>query len=235
MHDLIQSKELIRFWFEFYKLALKIGDANTCEELRNTYKGWGDVAKVKFDSWWPKHEHLFTEQKVTVVLDTFPKKMDPEMIYFAVSRNKSVTKLVNEIRGMLAEELHSAEEKLDRVRQSGAKFVLVGNVKAKPSTLRIIYDIYSLSVRNNAYQSSSAFLTVVQDFYRKNRGRRPPKGIGLQKAESGNPHSQSRTLRRFIRQGSNILRNVILGRFPDFGDEKLMSTEKFGRRDTKVR
>ena len=52
--------QLIRLWFEFYKLALTDNRLFTnLEKTKKYYQPWGDITDIKFDDWYKSHSHLF--------------------------------------------------------------------------------------------------------------------------------------------------------------------------------
>ena len=52
------DKELLRLWYEFYRLALQSTDKDVIRAVkksRDFYKDWQVDVTEKFDSWWAKH------------------------------------------------------------------------------------------------------------------------------------------------------------------------------------
>ena len=67
----------VQIWFHFLNLAYKSKDPELIALLdanKSKYEQWGNYRNTSWTSWWKKHSHLFTTQKVQVITedDEFP-------------------------------------------------------------------------------------------------------------------------------------------------------------------
>ncbi|MBM1222528.1 hypothetical protein JQU17_20150 [Ponticoccus sp. SC2-23] len=106
------SKQHIRLWFEFLKLAKQ--DPNleeNFERSREFYAPWGDVTpETMFDPWWSEHKHLFSDNRV---LEVSKASKRPNVINIQVPLDVSVSVTLKEVKKLIE------EKQEERMRELG--------------------------------------------------------------------------------------------------------------------
>ena len=122
--------EAYRLWFEYYKVALLLKDADTSkldsqvkgkiDKLKGTflvrptfYNAWEVTAATKFDPWWRSHSHLFEEQYIVRLLKDGEEKKDPDSIVVEIPINKSVTELTKSVKRII-EDAHTVKRTITK-------------------------------------------------------------------------------------------------------------------------
>ena len=91
----------IRFWFEFYKLALNEPSlVNEIQKSAEKYAPWGDVRYADFEVWWPKHKELFGETRVEVVDQV---SSHPSVLYVSIPLAQSTSRSIEQLRRVIAD------------------------------------------------------------------------------------------------------------------------------------
>jgi|GEM_PF-395081 len=228
-HPEIKSqKQLVRLWFEFYKLALSDPDlADEIEVSRSYYRPWGDVSGQSFDQWWKYGKHLFAIPNVQEV-ETI-KKMDG-VIHLAVPLGQPVTTTVRQVKDIV----EALQEK--RLQQLGltskkSKRVGFGNFRFTPGVeirgstiyqLQLIYKKVYLKrfVGGKKPKINSEFAAAVRDYFeRNNRIKWMPYILSEDPKKDRNgklkfSDSQLRNLRRYIRRAEALKLAAAQGDFP---------------------
>jgi hypothetical protein len=92
--------QLIRVWFEFYKLALK--DERLSQNFKKTkqyYEPWGDVSDLKFDDWYKSHSHLFL-LKITEIKRVTKNK---NVLNVSIPLSQTITESLKQLKQLLLE------------------------------------------------------------------------------------------------------------------------------------
>ena len=93
------KKQYIRFWFEFYKLALLDPSLkDNIEKSSKFYKQWGDVSNLKFDEWWKISKPLFGETRVKESTRIIKNK---HVLNVSIPLNLPMTNSLKEIKQLI--------------------------------------------------------------------------------------------------------------------------------------
>ncbi len=139
--------EAYRLWFEYYKVALLLRDANNSkldaqvkgkiDKLKGAflvrptfYNSWEVTPATKFDPWWKSHSHLFEEQYIVRRLKDGEVKKDPDSIIVEIPLNKSVTELTQTVKSII-EDAHAVKRNISKKNktQSNALYQLSKDCK----------------------------------------------------------------------------------------------------------
>jgi hypothetical protein len=206
----IQSSiQLIRLWFEFYKLALR--DSSLKENIKKSkkyYESWGNVKSKKFDAWFLIHEHLFTT-KVEEIKE-MPKHHST--INISIPLNQPIKRSIEEVRKIL-----SIRKK--EINPSGYNFTK-GKRIFGPNLYQILL-FYTIWLDLNKPPINYDFISNV---FRKLKNR--PKSHWVPYIIQTEPKRDKngfylddkgnllRSVRRYIDQGKKVCHSVSLGEFP---------------------
>ena len=92
--------QLIRLWFEFYKLSLQDKDLkDNLKKSKKYYEPWGDITNIKFDPWFVSHGDLFTikVEEITQIPRTNTS------LNISIPLSQSVTQSLKEIKRLFEE------------------------------------------------------------------------------------------------------------------------------------
>ena len=84
--------EKVQIWFRFLNLAYKSKDPELIALLdanKSKYEQWGNYRTTSWSSWWKKHSHLFTTQKVQVITEDDEFPVDTFVISIPFDKSKS--------------------------------------------------------------------------------------------------------------------------------------------------
>ena len=202
------SKQLIRLWFEFYKLALR--DSSLQENIKKSkkyYEPWGNVESKKFDPWFLTHEHLFST-KVEEIKE-IPKHNST--INISIPLNQPIKRSIEEVRKIL-----SSRKK--EINTSGYNFTKGKRINGKKINEALIF--YSIWLDLKKPPINYEFVSFVFNKL-KNRPKSQWVPHIIQKEPKRLPNGEYpvnvdilRQVRRYINHGKKLSNSVSLGEFP---------------------
>ena len=221
MNILVLKRENYRLWFEFYKLALSSTDATVKKALKKTsvrYERWGQVAGVKFDTWWRSHAFLFEETKQIRLLVDGETAQIENCVVVEIPLNKSATDLATEVRRILVAEYEKQARRKSKKIPSTA-YQLSDGAEPKLASIREMLNVYRDVYLKNTNLRGEKLLTAAQSYYknRKNkRWARIPMSLETASGDSASEYKERpmRNLRRYIQKAEKIVLNVASGQFP---------------------
>lgn len=200
--------QLIRLWFEFYKLSLQDQDLkDNLKKSKKYYKPWGDITNIKFDPWFVSHGHLFTikVEEITQI----PR--NDTSLNISIPLSQSVTQSLKEIKQLLTKKKSS-----NRI----ISYEFTKGVKINGKNLYEILIVYTIWIGLNKPPINSNFLIHITKVL-KNRPRSHwvPYVIQIQpkKIHNGSleyTDEQIRQVRRYIKKAQLICQSVSCGSFP---------------------
>lgn len=200
--------QLIRLWFEFYKLALKDDRlTQNFEKTKKYYQPWGDVSDIKFDDWYKSHSHLFL-LKITEI-KRVPRNKN--VLNVSIPLSQTITESIRQLKELLL-------EKQSENRPNSYEFTKGININGK--TLYEIQLIYTIWLDLNKPPINSKFIYEVVDRLRNRpRAKWVPYIVQIQpkKLRDGSfeyTDDQIRQMRRYIKKAEQICHSVSLGQFP---------------------
>jgi hypothetical protein len=216
-------REQYRLWFEYLRLAQTLEDGRVRAALKNSakyYEAWGDISKVRFESWWSEHCTLLEPVRVVTDSSEFPfiggLFFDP--LYVEVHLRRSIEELVEEFESVLRAAL---ADHPDYQSEPGTKFndlsnyPIIGEARTKQLNERLV--VYQLHLRHPNI-SKRALLEILQNYYRE-QGMRMPHPI-TSDAKRKDPESEIRGLNRMIQTAEGTILAVAHGYFPKMPKEK---------------
>lgn len=206
---LIKSNyQLIRLWFEFYKLALKDDRlTQNFEKTKKYYQPWGDVSDIKFDDWYKSHSHLFL-LKITEI-KRVPRNKN--VLNVSIPLSQTITESLRQLKELLL-------EKQSENRPNSYEFTKGININGK--TLYEIQLIYTIWLDLNKPPINTKFIyEVVTRLRNRPRAKWVPYIVQIQpkKLRDGSfeyTDDQIRQMRRYIKKAEQICHSVSLGQFP---------------------
>ena len=219
------SRQHIRLWFEFYKLAL---DAPALQDnlakARNFYEPWGDPRGLDFDIWWKDHSYLFGGTRVEEISKILKA---PNVVTVSIPLNLPVTKTLPEIKALIETKQRDRLEQLGLDPQ-GAKSLNAGfgtyEINAKELRGRPLHEahvLYCMWLEMGQPTINSGFLQAVRDrLLNRPKAKWLPSFL-LREAETdrkGNlrfAEEQIRQMRRSIKKAQDVCLAVSKGRFPE--------------------
>ena len=218
------TKQHIRLWFEFYKLALDERSlAKHIKASRAYYAAWGNVRDVKFDEWWKTHKHLFGETRVVEVSKI--TKHDA-VLYLSIPLNQAVTTSIKQVKSLI-EDRQSEQLKSQGIEPRKSKKAAFGpyqmttgiELRGRPVyEAQLIYsEVYKPMGKPPV---NTAFALKAREFF-DNRPKAKWKPHILtadpQPDRKGNlrySDDQLRSLRRYIKRAESLLLAAAKGDFP---------------------
>jgi hypothetical protein len=219
------SRQHIRLWFEFYKLAL---DAPALQDnlanARNFYEPWGDPRGLDFDIWWKDHSYLFGGTRVEEITKILKA---PNVVTVSIPLNLPVTKTLPEIKALIEAKQRERLEQLGLDPQ-GAKSLNAGfgtyEINAKELRGRPLHEahvLYCMWLEMGQPTINSSFLQAVRDrLLNRPKAKWLPSFL-LREAETDRAgklrfaEEQVRQMRRSIKKAHDVCLAVSKGRFPD--------------------
>lgn len=223
------GKEAIRLWFEFLKRA---HHAEGVKVDAKYYSAWGDVATVKFESWWKQNsDHLFPMHKVQLAQG---RLSDAGHVQLTVPMALTPTEAANQVRQLLMEHYSAIGHKPNPQRvyalTEGAE-IKVSQVRAYLAT----YDAHQQLAKGMGVERVPAKLVLaeVRRWYmartdRWKSSKRQVEGVPAALAgdlrydaatdsvevRSGSDVSAERAVRRYLVIAENLVRAAARGDFP---------------------
>ena len=203
-------RQKIRLWFEFYKLA-RI-DKNLTGHIaasEDYYRHWFPVEGVKFDDWWREKGHLFGERVRRI--DTIPNTSGE--LFVAIPLADPVTRSLEDVKQLVLEAQR-------RRGDSRVTYRFNGDAGFRGNKLNATLIIYRHWFGNGCPAVNPAYLEQLYKFFRtRKRARWLPQGIQSPDDinSAGKPvfsEHQVRQVRRDIKNGAHVCREVAQGRFP---------------------
>ena len=225
--------EAYRLWFEYYKVALLLKDADTSkldsqvkgkiDKLKGTflvrptfYNAWEVTAATKFDPWWRSHSHLFEEQYIVRLLKDGEEKKDPDSIVVEIPINKSVTELTKSVKRII-EDAHTVKRTITKKNktQSTALYQLSKDSEPKLEILREMLTVFRDVYLKNPKLRGEDLVKAVHSFY-KGRKNKIYNEIPDSLTDKYDPYGEhvKRNTRRYINNAAQVLINVAAGEFP---------------------
>jgi hypothetical protein len=222
------DRESYRLWFEFLKRA--IDDPVVTVQL-STYKSWGKVQEMSFDTWWKKIGSSITsldQQTYVERVTAIPKNSSD--LFFRIPNSITTTQAVNQLRAMLTDLGHKSESiKSTLIIREGSE-IRHHAVRA----YLVTYDAnkFLLGKSNRGRVKGKDLLQLVRDQYAQrmvqyigsvHRGSQVdsmPSALygsrGVTKAVDPNTDAQAiATVQRYLKKANEIIHHVANGRFPD--------------------
>lgn len=214
---LITKGQLIRVWYEFYRLALKSNDTKIQQALKKSaryYKDWGCDANLLFDAWWKRHANLF-EQRSFVHLHDGTATRNSDFVYLAVPKWKKSSVLIAEIRMVLKLELPKAPVS----SFVGGKYCPTEEKGMKMESLRAMLDLHRDVFSKSDLKGKALTDRVIGYFsaerYKRRKNYVPPSFVIDSGTSKGDHKADAeRNIRRYRQKAKKILLNVAGGQFP---------------------
>jgi hypothetical protein len=206
--QLKSNYQLIRLWFEFYKLALTDNRLFlNFEKTKKYYQPWGDITDIKFDDWYKSHSHLFL-LKISEITRVSKNK---NVLNVSIPLSQTVTESLRQLKELLV-------EKQSENRPNSYEFTK--GIKINGKNLYEIQLIYTIWLDLNKPPINSKFIyEVVTRLKNRPRAKWVPHIIQFQPKRLGNERleytdEQIRQIRRHIKKAEKICQSVSLGQFP---------------------
>lgn len=211
---LTADKELLRLWYEFYRLALQSTDKEVVKKVKKSkkfYKEWEVDVDELFDPWWAKHRHLFEQKDFVRVLSDGDKRAEGSVL-LEIPTTKARTEVLAEIRSLLPALLPTRPTK----SASGGKYLPTEVQGVKRDSLRIMLDLEKRIFRNDKLKGEKLRERVQKFFneerYKKKKNKMPvPFYIDTYADTTENV---DRNIRRYRQKVKKLILNVAYGEFP---------------------
>jgi hypothetical protein len=203
-------RQKVRLWFEFYQLART--DENLYQHIaasEDYYRHWFPVEGVKFDDWWREKGYLFGERVRRI--KTIPNTSGE--LFVAIPLEDTVTRSLEDVKKLVLE-----AQKRRGGRQSPYRFT--GDAGFRGGKLYATLLIYRHWFGNGSPAVNPAYLEQLYRFFKtRKRARWLPQGIQSPDDinSAGKPvfsENQVRQVRRDIKNGAHVCKEVAQGRFP---------------------
>lgn len=203
-------RQKVRLWYEFYQLARaheSLQQHLTASE--DYYRYWFPVDGVKFDDWWREKGCLFGERVRRI--DAIPKTSGE--LFVAIPLADSVTRSLEDVKQLVLE-----AQKRRGGRQSPYRFI--GDAGFRGDKLYATLMVYKHWFTNGCPAVNPAYLEQLHKFFKtRKRARWVPYILSSPSdvAPSGKPvfsENQVRQVRRDLKNGAHVCREVAQGRFP---------------------
>ena len=216
---LIADKELIRIWYEFYRLALSSTDSEIQKALKKSqkfYVDWNGSANVHFDDWWREHRSLFLDEHIVRLSSTAEVRTN-DNIYVTVPKNKSYAEILQEFKTLMDKEL-SAKMKVRKLPPTH-RFAPTEIQGLKRDSLRMMLDLQKNVFSDESLKGASLRQKVLKFFsserFKKKRNL-IPMSFSIDRSNRNNDHQEEadRNIRRYRQKARKLLLNVASGVFP---------------------
>lgn len=222
------GKEAIRLWFEFLNRAAKVPNLKINSSY---YKGWGDYANTKFETWWKVNgESLFPRYKVEIAQRYLSYA---EVVQVSVPMSLTPTQAADQVRELLI----AHYRKIEHTPRPKRVYALTAGAEIKVSALRAYLHTYDVH-QNLMAESASAkvpakvVLAEVRRFYlaRSERWRNTKRKVEALPSAlagdyaydaatdtvtvSGSDISAERAIRRYLAIADNLIYAAAKGDFP---------------------
>lgn len=220
------KRELYRLWFEYLRLARsnpKLGSKEAAQ-LKSAlaasaafYEPWGNIDKVRFDTWWKDHRHLFEDtERVRRLRRGEQPPLDPDILVIQIPLTQSSTTLLREIRAIVDDafaELNRAKTKSKRQAQS--KFGPTKGSEPKLLAVRESLTVYRDVISKKPDLRGQKQLDAVRAFYKARKNKKWAKiPAPLSDVGYGGDARAQRNLLRYKDRAEAIMMNVARGEFP---------------------
>ena len=211
------KKQYIRFWFEFYKHAIIDPELkDNIEKSSGFYKPWGNVSELKFDEWWKTAKPLFGETRVKestkIIRNKHVLNVSIPLNLTITSSLKAVKELIEDKQQELIEDGHDQAKKSKVV--GGGKYELTQGIEIRGSSVNEKLVTYQKFIHSGKPPINMAFVMKVHREL-TNRPRSKWTLHFLGDVENTADHmSLVSYMRRMVKQGSDICKNVSKGEFP---------------------
>ena len=215
-------KQHIRLWFEFYKICLTQTEfKKNLMQSRHFYKPWGNVLDIKFDDWWNINKDLFGPTRVEEISKI---SKHPNSLNLVIPLNQKLTTILKNVKTIIETKQVSrlkeigVDHKTLKSLDKGFGEYELSSKEIKGQSIYQILLIYQVFIKHNKPPINKEFLINIHEFL-KERPRsilRSFRSINedLHKYTPGQLDNEIRVIRRNIKQGYNVLKNVSLGKFP---------------------
>jgi hypothetical protein len=204
------EKQPFRIWFDYLKTCLNDNYLNK-KINRDFYKEWDlkSIKSEKFDTWFSKHEHLFTDTKNEIKIKG--EKNTPNTICVEIPINYTVTEVQNKIGKVIK----------DKINKKSSKFKITSNRSLILPPFD--YFLYAWKIKKSKIDLSLEEVWEKVDQRILDRQKKVSKLISKNKLKKrwlmGKPfNSEARNkavlISRNIKKADRILLNVCSGIFP---------------------
>lgn len=230
-HPTVQSsRQHIRLWFEFYKLALaNPAFTDNLAKVGQFYEPWGDPMGVDFDDWWKDHKHLFGATRVEEISKA---QKAPNVLNIAIPLNQPISQILSDVKTLLE------KKQGDRLRELGMPIptgkrgkpkleLKLGfgpyEINAKELRGRPLHEahvVYRIWLEMGKPTINSAFLQATREALLNRPKAKWLPSFLLREAETdrrGNlrfAEEQIRQMRRSIKKAQDVCLSVSKGTFP---------------------
>ena len=211
---LTADKELLRLWYEFYRLALQSTDKEVVKAVKKSksfYKEWEVNEGELFDPWWAKHRHLFEQKEFVRVLADGDKRTEGSVV-LEIPTTKARTEVLAEIRSLLPTLLPTRPTK----SVTGGKYLPTEVQGVKRDSLRIMLDLEKQIFRNDKLKGEK-LRERVQKFFNEERYKRKKNKMPVPfyiDTYSDTTDNVDRNVRRYRQKVKQLILNVANGEFP---------------------
>lgn len=177
-----------KMWFLFLKLALELEEQGAVLIMkrstekgskqkvkvkhrvkvnRKKYEGWDldDVLKMHFNTWWPSHNHLFSDEGIKVLEEGDVVKDEDGYLYVKINMNRRIC----DIKGQLTWHIEKTLSNKSKRHKTQAKFPVSGN--PRPLVLQNRYNALLLKLEDEL--SDKEILNFKNKYLRASDGRIP--------------------------------------------------------------
>ena len=216
---LIADKELIRIWYDFYRLALFSTDSEVQKALKKSqkfYADWKGSENLHFDDWWREHRSLFLDEHIVRLSSTDEVRTNGN-IYVTVPKGKSSAEILQEFKTLMDKEL-PAKMKVRKL-PSTHRFAPTEIQGVKRDSLRMMLDLQKGVFFDESLKG--AFLRQkVLNFFASERYKKKtnlvPMSFAIDRSNRNSDHQEEadRNIRRYRQKARKLLLNVASGVFP---------------------
>ena len=207
------DKELIRLWYEFYRLALQSNEKEVKSAIKRSklfYRDWNVDVSEPFDSWWSTRRSLFEQKNFVRVLSS-SKLQSQNSILLEIPLTKGRTQVLAEIRALLPSLISVSPEK-----SHSNKYLPTEVQGVKRDALRIMLDLERRIFRNDKLKGGELRERVLKFFseerFKRKKNRVPATFLINDYADT--IENVDRNIRRYRQKVRQLILNVANGEFP---------------------
>lgn len=208
--EITTLRQKVRLWYEFYQLArIHPRLTHDIKHSESFYDKWFPIDGVKFDDWWREKGYLFGERVRRI--DTIPNTSGE--VFVAIPLADSVTRSLEDVKQLVLE-----AQKRRGGRQSPYRFT--GDAGFRGEKLYATLIVYKHWFTSGCPAVNPAYLEQLYRFFKtRKRARWVPYILSSPSdvAPSGKPvfsENQVRQVRRDLKNGAHVCKEVAQGRFP---------------------
>jgi len=213
------TKQHIRIWFEFYKLALADPRfSGSVDSSRSYYEPWGDVAGLSFDKWWAVRSHLFDDLRVREVQSV---SRNDAVLYLALPLALGTKRAMQQVKELFVTKQRAVSERLGEQpnKSTGvgaARFSLTRGSELRGRTvdtvLRVYRDVY---LPAGCPPIGKEFAERVIEYFRSGRTKLKVHFLPTSPDNPGGiSQDQLRQLRAYIKRADSLILAAAKGNFP---------------------